>query len=87
VTNWTAVGKTGSGNRKVSAIELVRLASALDRPIDWFAGSSPPAVVNRGVNSPTNSGTTCSRRVGHGVTISPRNETERMINTPNPATG
>jgi len=43
----TAVGKLESGTRKVSATELVALASALDRPIDWFVVESPPSVVSR----------------------------------------
>jgi Zn-dependent peptidase ImmA (M78 family)/transcriptional regulator with XRE-family HTH domain len=43
----TAVAKMESGARKVSASELVRLATALDRPIDWFVTESPPAVVSR----------------------------------------
>lgn len=43
----TAVAKIESGNRKVSAMELVRLAAVLDRPIDWFVSESPPAVVSR----------------------------------------
>jgi len=43
----TAVAKIESGRRKVSASELVKLAVALDRPIDWFVTESPPAVVSR----------------------------------------
>ena len=43
----TAVAKIESGRRKISAGELVRLAEALDRPIDWFVSDSPPAVVSR----------------------------------------
>ncbi len=43
----TAIAKMESGTRKVSAGELVRLAMALDRPIDWFVTESPPAVVSR----------------------------------------
>lgn len=43
----TAVAKVESGKRKTSATELVRLASILDRPIDWFVLESPPAVVSR----------------------------------------
>jgi len=33
--------------RKVSATELVAIASAVDRPIDWFVVESPPSVVSR----------------------------------------
>ena len=36
-----------AGERKVSATELVALAEALGRPIDWFFAESPPAVVSR----------------------------------------
>lgn len=43
----TAINKIESGKRKVSASELVRLAAALDRPIDWFVSESPPAIVSR----------------------------------------
>lgn len=43
----TAVAKLESGARKVSAAELVAIASALDRPIDWFVVESPPSVVSR----------------------------------------
>jgi Zn-dependent peptidase ImmA (M78 family)/transcriptional regulator with XRE-family HTH domain len=43
----TAIAKLESGARKVSATELVALASALDRPIDWFVSESPPSVVSR----------------------------------------
>lgn len=43
----TAVAKIESGRRKISASELVRVAAALDRPIDWFVSESPPAVVSR----------------------------------------
>ncbi len=43
----TAVVKIESGNRKVSATELVTIAAALDRPIDWFVFESPPTVLSR----------------------------------------
>jgi Zn-dependent peptidase ImmA (M78 family)/DNA-binding XRE family transcriptional regulator len=43
----TAVAKLEAGSRKVSATELVALASVLDRPIDWFVVESPPSVVSR----------------------------------------
>jgi transcriptional regulator with XRE-family HTH domain len=43
----TAIAKIESGKRKVSATELVRLAAALDRAIDWFVEESPQAVVSR----------------------------------------
>ena len=43
----TAVAKIEVGRRKVSATELVAIADALDRPIDWFVAESPPAVLSR----------------------------------------
>lgn len=43
----TAIAKIESGRRRVSATELIGLATALDRPIDWFVDESPPAVVSR----------------------------------------
>lgn len=43
----SAVAKIETGARKVSAAELVMLASVLDRPIDWFVVESPPSVVSR----------------------------------------
>jgi Zn-dependent peptidase ImmA (M78 family)/DNA-binding XRE family transcriptional regulator len=47
----TAVVRLEAGNRKVSATELVAIASALERPIDWFVTESPPAVISRRQNS------------------------------------
>jgi Zn-dependent peptidase ImmA (M78 family)/transcriptional regulator with XRE-family HTH domain len=43
----TAIAKLEAGTRKVSATELVAIASAVDRPIDWFVVDSPPSVVSR----------------------------------------
>lgn len=43
----TAVVRLEAGSRKVSATELVAIASALERPIDWFVTESPPAVISR----------------------------------------
>lgn len=43
----TALVRVEAGERKVSATELVALAEALDRPVDWFFTESPPAVVSR----------------------------------------
>lgn len=43
----TAVAKLERGTRRVSASELVAIAAAVDRPIDWFVSESPPAVVSR----------------------------------------
>lgn len=43
----TALVRIESGERKVSATELVTIAGALDRPVDWFFTESPVAVVSR----------------------------------------
>jgi Zn-dependent peptidase ImmA (M78 family)/transcriptional regulator with XRE-family HTH domain len=43
----TAIVKIEAGTRKVSATELVAIASALERPIDWFVVESPAAVISR----------------------------------------
>jgi len=38
---------SNTGERKVSATELVAIAGALGRPVDWFFTESPPAIVSR----------------------------------------
>jgi Zn-dependent peptidase ImmA (M78 family)/DNA-binding XRE family transcriptional regulator len=43
----TALVRIESGERKVSAIELVAIAGALGRPVDWFFTEAPVAVVSR----------------------------------------
>ena len=43
----TVIVKIEAGSRKVAATELVLLAEALDRPVDWFFSASPPSVVSR----------------------------------------
>ena len=43
----TVIVKIEAGSRKVAATELVLLAEALDRPVDWFFSVSPPSVVSR----------------------------------------
>ena len=43
----TALVRIESGDRKVSATELVVIAGALDRPVDWFFAEPPAAVVSR----------------------------------------
>jgi Zn-dependent peptidase ImmA (M78 family)/DNA-binding XRE family transcriptional regulator len=43
----TAVAKIEAGTRRVSAIELARIASTLGRPINWFLTEGPQAVVSR----------------------------------------
>src|SRR5262245_10850656 len=49
----TAIAKIESGARKVSAVELARIATTLDRPIDWFPSTSPQAVVSRRIDAVT----------------------------------
>src|ERR1700677_3878607 len=43
----TALVRIESGERKGSATELVAIADALDRPVDWFFTEPPIAVVSR----------------------------------------
>ncbi|MGA6205478.1 helix-turn-helix domain-containing protein [Nocardia testacea] len=43
----TALGRIEKGERKVSAVELVDLATALDLPLAWFVRDPLPAVVSR----------------------------------------
>ena len=43
----TALAKIESGNRNLSALELVALARAADLPIDWFVAESAPVVASR----------------------------------------
>lgn len=43
----TALGRIENGERKVSAVELVELAAALDTPLAWFVRDPLPAVVSR----------------------------------------
>ena len=43
----TALVRIESGERKVSATELVAIAGTMDRPVDWFFTESPAAVVSR----------------------------------------
>lgn len=43
----TALVRIESGERKVSATELVAIAGSLDRPVDWFFTEPPIAVVSR----------------------------------------
>ena len=43
----TALVRIESGERKVSATELVAITGAMDRPVDWFFTESPAAVVSR----------------------------------------
>jgi Zn-dependent peptidase ImmA (M78 family)/transcriptional regulator with XRE-family HTH domain len=43
----TAVTKLETGERKVDSLELVRLARALGRPMDWFFAEPIPSVVAR----------------------------------------
>jgi Zn-dependent peptidase ImmA (M78 family)/transcriptional regulator with XRE-family HTH domain len=43
----TALVRVESGERKVSATELVAIGEALGRPVDWFFTDSPATVVSR----------------------------------------
>ena len=43
----TVIATIEAGSRRLAATELVLLAEALDRPVDWFFSASPPAVVSR----------------------------------------
>jgi len=43
----TALVRIESGERKVSATELVAIAGALDMPVDWFFTEPPVAVISR----------------------------------------
>lgn len=43
----TALGRIETGGRKVSAVELVNIAAALDVPLAWFVRDPLPAVVSR----------------------------------------
>jgi Zn-dependent peptidase ImmA (M78 family)/DNA-binding XRE family transcriptional regulator len=43
----TAVAKIEAGVRRVSAVELARIAAVLGRPLDWFLVEGPQAVVSR----------------------------------------
>lgn len=43
----TALVRIESGERKVSATELVAIAGVLDRPVDWFFTEPPVAVISR----------------------------------------
>jgi Zn-dependent peptidase ImmA (M78 family)/DNA-binding XRE family transcriptional regulator len=52
----TALAKIERGTRGLSSLELARLATALQRPIEWFIREAPPAVVSRRqalIESPT----------------------------------
>lgn len=43
----TVLAKIENGTRRVGAVELARLATALDMRIEWFFEEAPPAVVSR----------------------------------------
>ncbi|MBW3669695.1 MAG: helix-turn-helix domain-containing protein [Actinobacteria bacterium] len=49
----SALAKVERGIRRVSALELARVARVLDLPLDWFLNESPPAIVNRRSESAT----------------------------------
>jgi Zn-dependent peptidase ImmA (M78 family)/DNA-binding XRE family transcriptional regulator len=43
----TAITKIETGRRQVNSLELVRLAEALRRPLQWFVSAPPDAIVSR----------------------------------------
>lgn len=43
----TVLSKIENGRRNIEAVELARLADALDRSVDWFLRESPASVVSR----------------------------------------
>lgn len=43
----TAISKIESGTREIDARELVAIATALGRSVEWFVTDSPPALVSR----------------------------------------
>lgn len=43
----SALAKVENGSRRVSALELARLAEALGERIEWFVAEPPPAIVSR----------------------------------------
>ena len=43
----TVISKIENGARRLGATELVAIADALERPVDWFFKTSPPAVISR----------------------------------------
>ncbi len=43
----SALAKVEAGQRRVSALELARLAETLDMRIEWFVQDAPPAIVSR----------------------------------------
>jgi Zn-dependent peptidase ImmA (M78 family)/transcriptional regulator with XRE-family HTH domain len=49
----TAVAKIEAGTRKVSAVELAKIATELKRPLDWFLLESPQSVVSRRTDAAT----------------------------------
>ena len=42
----SALAKIENGTRRVSALELARIADAVDERIEWFVTDAPPAVVS-----------------------------------------
>jgi Zn-dependent peptidase ImmA (M78 family)/DNA-binding XRE family transcriptional regulator len=66
----TALVRIESGERKVSATELVTITGALGRPVDWFFTESPPAVVSRRRDHAVGG---FSRRLDLAVEIAARN--------------
>jgi Zn-dependent peptidase ImmA (M78 family)/transcriptional regulator with XRE-family HTH domain len=43
----TAITKIEAGRRHISSLELVRLANALGRPLEWFVSDPPASIISR----------------------------------------
>ena len=43
----TAITKIETGRRHINSLELVRLAEALHRPLDWFVSNPPASIISR----------------------------------------
>jgi Zn-dependent peptidase ImmA (M78 family)/DNA-binding XRE family transcriptional regulator len=82
----SALTKIENGMRRVSAIELARIAEALDERIEWFVTDPPPALVTYrnqqepGVTSPTIERTV--ERVARNVEFVTRNYDQQILSSP-----
>jgi transcriptional regulator with XRE-family HTH domain/Zn-dependent peptidase ImmA (M78 family) len=43
----SSLAKIETGKRRVSALELARIADAVDKRVEWFLDEAPPAVISR----------------------------------------
>jgi Zn-dependent peptidase ImmA (M78 family)/DNA-binding XRE family transcriptional regulator len=60
----SSLAKIENGTRRVSAIELARIADALDERIEWFVQDPPPAVISyRNMRDPAATSPTIDRMV------------------------